>query len=171
MKNKKRNSAIILALLIFAAVACTLPIYFAQPPEAVEKIVYVEVTSTPEDDNDTDTGGDDAESTEPVSVNLDGAWTIWQGADEQELAIDFLQQGYNLIGNAATNDGHSILFKGTVSQDGKSVTGIWENTTGTSGNFSMELNDALSSFSGNLGGGVAFCGTRMGSSKPYPCLN
>ena len=172
MKNKKRNSAIILALLIFAAVACTLPIYFAQPPEAVEKIVYVEVTSTPESDDEANSGDDaDADPTEPVSVNLDGPWTIWHGSDEQELSIDFLQQGYDLIGNAATNDGHSILFKGTVGQDGKSVTGIWENTTGTSGNFSMELNDALSSFSGNLGGGVAFCGTRMGSSKPYPCLN
>jgi len=64
-----------------------------------------------------------------------------------------------------------LLFKGTISSDGKSITGTWESTNGTTGNFMMEFNDALNSFSGNLGGGVPFCGTRMGSSKPYPCLN
>ncbi len=171
---KNRTSAVFITLmLVFFTLACTLPFNIAATPEPEEKIVYVEITSTPEevsdltDENEADK---DIAVTPTVSVNLDGAWTIWQGSTEQQLAIDFLHQGYDLVGNAAIGDGHSILFKGVVSQDGTSVTGIWETTTGTSGNFTMDLSESLSSFSGNLGGGVPFCGTRMGTSKPDPCL-
>ena len=170
MKNRT-FTALIASLLVFFTLACTLP--FLITPEPVEKIVYVEVTSTPDEDVDSTDDAENKEEIEPtptVSVNLDGPWTIWQGSDEQELSIDFLQQGYKLVGNAATSDGHSIMFRGEVSQDGKSVTGSWENTNGTSGNFIINLNDTLSTFSGNLGGGVPFCGTRMGNSKPYPCI-
>jgi hypothetical protein len=165
-------------MLVFFTLACTLPFNFATAPEPEERIVYVEITSTPEEVSDSadeneaveDEVIEDISATPTVSVNLDGPWTIWQGSAEQQLAIDFLQQGYDLIGNAATDDGHSILFKGVVGQDGTSVTGTWESTTGTSGNFTMDLSESLSSFSGNLGGGVPFCGTRMGTSKPAPCL-
>lgn len=170
MNKTKKYPALTLALLILFTVACTIPIYFSEP-EPVEKIVYVEVTSTPQGDDAADAESDtEQEAMQPATVNLDGPWTIWHGSDEQELEIDFLQQDHELVANAATNDGHSILFKGTIGQDGKSVSGIWENTTGTSGTFTIYLNDALSSFNGNLGGGVPFCGTRTGSSKPYPCL-
>ncbi|MDO9545728.1 MAG: hypothetical protein Q7J07_03130 [Pelolinea sp.] len=171
--NNRISKVMITLLLVLFTLACTLPFNFAPAPESEETIVYVEITSTPEMDEsaDTDMGTDeDAEVTPTVSINLDGPWTIWQGSSEQQLSIDFLQQGYELIGNAATGDGHSILFKGTVGQDGKSVTGTWESTTGTSGNFLMDINDTLSGFSGNLGGGVPFCGTRTETSKPYPCL-
>jgi hypothetical protein len=171
--NNRTSKVIITIFLVFFTIACTLPFYVAPAPEAEEKIVYVEITSTPEMDESTDDvmdADEDVEVTPTVSVNLDGPWTIWQGNSEQQLSIDFLQQGYELIGNAATGDGHSILFKGMVSQDGKSVTGTWESTTSTTGNFLMDLGVTLSSFSGNLGGGVPFCGTRTGTSKPNPCL-
>ncbi len=171
---KNRTTAVFIALmLVFFTLACTLPLYVATAPESEVEIVYVEITSTPEEDADSDDESEpdeDNSATPPVPVNLDGPWTIWQGSAEQKLTIDFLQLGGDLTGNAATGGGHSILFKGVLSQDGTSVTGTWENTTGTSGNFTMYLSESLSSFSGNLGGGVPFCGTRMGTSKPNPCL-
>ena len=171
---KNRTTAVFIALmLVFFTLACNLPFYIATAPESEEKIVYVEITSTPEEvseSSDDDEADQEVAVTPTVSVNLDGPWTIWQGSAEQQLTIDFLQQGYDLVGNAATGDGHSILFKGVVSQDGTSVSGNWETTTSTSGNFTMDLSESLSNFSGNLGGGVPFCGTRMGTSKPDPCL-
>ena len=168
---KNRTTAVFIALiLVLFTLACTLPFYVATAPESEVKIVYVEITSTPEEVSDSANEDEDVAVTPPVPVNLDGSWTIWQGSAEQQLTIDFLQQGGDLTGNAATGGGHSILFKGVLSQDGTSITGRWENTTGTSGNFTMYLSESLSSFSGNLGGGVPFCGTRMGTSKPYPCL-
>lgn len=172
MKNRTTVKFIAL-MLVFFTLACTLPFYIATAPEPEENIVYVEITSTPEEvteSTDTDEADQDIAATQAVSINLDGPWTIWQGSAEQQLDIDFLQQGYDLVGNAAIGDGHSILFKGVINQDGTSVTGTWESTTGTSGNFTMDLSESLSSFSGNLGGGVPFCGTRMGTSKPQPCL-
>jgi len=171
---KNRTTTVFIALmLVFFTLACTLPFYVAATPESEEKIVYVEITSTPGDDEDSDDDDKTNEGitvTPPTPVNLDGPWTIWQGSAEQQLTIDFLQRGGDLTGNAATGGGHSILFKGVLSQDGASVTGTWENTSGTSGNFTMDLSESLSSFSGNLGSGVPFCGTRMGTSKPNPCL-
>jgi hypothetical protein len=171
-----RNQTIAL-LIVFSLVgislACTIPVNFAPPPVVEEKIVYVEVTSTPEeaepiaDSDETETAGEAA----VVPVSMDGPWTIWQGTAEQKLSIDFLQKGSALIGNAATDDGNSMIFQGTISANGKTASGTWESTSGTSGVFQIALNDSLNSFSGNLGGGVPFCGTRMGSSKPYPCLN
>ena len=171
---KNRTTAVFITLmLVFFTLACTLPFNVATAPESDEKIVYVEITSTPEEDAEPDDEDETDEGitvTPPVPVNLDGPWTIWQGSTEQQLTIDFLQLGGDLTGNAATGVGHSILFKGVLSQDSTSVTGTWESTTGTSGNFIMYLSESLSSFSGNLGGGVPFCGTRMGTSKPNPCL-
>ena len=161
-------------LLIATTLACTIPVEFASAPAVEEKIVYVEITSTPAEE--LEVGAEDeaeegeTETSEIVEINIDGPWTIWQGSAGQKISIDFLQKGTEVVGNTATGNGHSLLFNGTISSDGESVSGTWESTSGTSGNFMMEFNDALNSFSGNLGGGVPFCGTRMGSSKPYPCL-
>jgi len=172
MFNREITAGIVV-LLIATTLACTIPVNFAPAPEVEEKIVYVEITSTPVQDDEVDSESEQetVEESDAVTINMDGPWTIWQGAAEQKLSIDFLQKGDEVVGNTATDDGHSLLFSGSISADGKSVAGIWESTNGTSGNFVMEFNDALNSFSGNLGGGVPFCGTRMGSSKPYPCLN
>jgi len=169
--NNRKIAAGMIVMLIATTLACTIPVNFAPAPEVEEKIVYIEITSTPAEEEEEVVEEEEEETSEVVSINVDGPWTIWQGAAEQKLAIDFLQKGSDVVGNTATDDGHSLLFKGTISSDGKSITGTWESTNGTTGNFMMEFNDALNSFSGNLGGGVPFCGTRMGSSKPYPCLN
>jgi len=172
MKSSSLRLAIALIAIMAVTAACSLP-FVISPVQPEEKIVYVEVTSTPLPA--AATTAPTAESTQSaatpaVAVNLDGPWTIWQGTSEQQLDIDFLQQGYNLIGNTATGKGHSLLFKGTISQDSKSVTGTWESTTGTSGNFVMTLDDSVSTFSGNMGGGVPFCGSRSETAKPSACL-
>jgi hypothetical protein len=170
MKSSSLRLVIALIAILAVSVACSLPFAIA-PVQPEEKIVYVEVTSTPVPPTDASADESTPPATTPaVAVNLDGPWTIWQGTSEQQLDIDFLQQGYNLIGNTATGDGHSLLFKGTISQDSKSVSGTWESTSGTSGNFIITLDVSVSTFSGNLGGGVPFCGSRSGSAKPSPCI-
>ena len=166
MIRPTQSRLLLLAVILLISVACTLP-FTITPVESEEKIIYVEITSTPEQPA--------VEPTEPaatpsVAVNMDGIWTIWQGPGEQQLTINFLQQGYNLIGNTASGSGHSLLFKGTISQDSRGATGTWESTSGTSGTFIIYLSDSLQSFSGNLGGGVPFCGTRSGNLKPPTCL-
>ena len=172
MKSSSLRLIIALIAILSVSVACSLP-FALTPVQPEEKIVYIEVTSTPLPQ--AEAAAPTAEPTLPaptpaVAVNLDGHWTIWQGTSEQQLDIDFLQQGYNLIGNTASGDGHSLLFKGTISQDSKSVSGTWESTSGISGNFVFTLDGSVSTFSGNLGGGVPFCGSRSGSAKPSPCI-
>ena len=163
-----------LAISVFA-LSCTLPFYIG-PAEPEEKIVYVEVTATPEepaelpDEEDEEDETEDPSATPTVSVNLDGTWTIWYGIDEDELSISFLQQGYQLSANAATGGDDSLLFSGMINHDGDQVEGTWESTDGSQGNFTMNLSDDLFSFTGNLGGGVAFCGVRGSTEKPATCL-
>jgi hypothetical protein len=174
MKITADKKLLFLSSLLIVGLACTLPIYFGAPVEQEVKEVVIVVTATPEAEIIQPTMEPAAPTTNAVtptvSVNLGGEWVVWQGSNTQRLDIDFLQQGYSLVGNAATGGGHSILFKGTISQDGKSVTGNWEKTDGSSGVFNIYLDTALANFSGNLGGGVPFCGTRSGASQPSPCL-
>lgn len=165
--------SVILTISIFM-LSCTLPFYFGTA-EPEEKIVYVEVTVTPE--NPADTTEDTSEAAEgapaatpTVSVSLDGDWTIWYGVDEDELSLSFLQQGYSLIANVATGGDDSLLFTGVINQDGSGVEGTWESTDGTEGHFIMTLGSGLSTYTGNMGGGVAFCGARGSAVKPSTCL-
>lgn len=172
MKSSSLRLIIALIAIMAVSVACSLP-FVISPVEPEEKIVIVEVTSTPLPPAAATQSAAEATlpaATPAVAVNLDGSWTIWQGTKEQKLDIDFLQQGYNLVGNTATNDGQSLLFKGTINQDSKGVSGTWESTIGTSGSFTMVLDSSVSMFSGNMGGGVPFCGNRSGVTKPSPCL-
>ena len=174
----KRNTTIILfaiSVLLLIVIACTLPIYIVTSPEAtVEKEVVV-VTAEPtmippEPVAPTVAVAPTYAVTPTVSVNLDGPWTIWEGRDQKRLDIDFLQKGFEVTGNAATEDGQSILYKGSISYDGTSVSGTWESTSGTTGSFVMYLESSYSMFSGNMGGGVPFCGNRLNTSMPSPCL-
>jgi len=176
--KSRRLYYFIFSFLIITTIACTIPIYFGEASVPEEKIVYVEITSTPiptessaDESSNTATQDTSTSPTATVSVSLDGAWTIWQGSSEQLLSINFLQTGYEIVGNTATGNGNSLLFNGVISQDGSAVSGNWENTDGTSGSFAMYLDNNKTSFSGNLGGGVPFCGTRSGSTKPSPCIN
>ena len=174
-----RSTSLKRLLLVFSfsifIFACTLPFYIgASEPE--EKIVYIEVTSTPQqaeeltDDEDQDDEEIVPEATPTVSINIDGAWTIWYGVDEDELSINFLQKGYEIVANAATSGDDSMSISGSINQAGDQVEGIWETTDGSSGTFTMVLSDDLFSFTGNMGGGVAFCGVRGSTAKPLICI-
>lgn len=170
MKSSSLRLVFVVSLVLLLAISCTLPFYIG-PAEPEKEIVYIEVTSTPVEEAPAPAEAPASPAQTPtVSISLDGEWTVWQGTSEQQLKIDFLQQGYSIIGNAATGDGHSLLFNGIISQDGASATGSWESTKGTSGSFIIYMGSGLTSFSGNLGGGVPFCGTRSGVAKPSPCI-
>jgi len=172
MRTPSSRLLSILLIISIISLSCTLPFYIGEQ-EPQETVIYVEVTSAPEDVAAEDEGEETEEAagaTPTVSVSLDGPWIIWYGTGEKQLDIDFLQQGYSTTANAATGGDDSILFRGTISQEGTSVTGTWESTDGNSGNFIMSLDSALSSFSGNFGGGVPFCGVRGSGTKPSTCL-
>jgi hypothetical protein len=174
----KRNTTIILfaiSTLLLIVISCTLPIYIVTNPTTTEVDEDEDVTDTPTltptvTETPTPTTTPTYAVTPTVSTNIGGPWTIWQGTSQKRLDIDFLQQGFDLTANAATEDGQSLLFEGVVSYDGTSVTGTWQSTSGISGNFVMYLDGSYSMFSGNMGGGVPFCGNRLNSSMPSPCL-
>lgn len=170
MKSSSIRLLIGFALILAVSLACTLP-YTIAPTEPEQQIVYVEITSTPAEEAAAPAEAPAEPAQEPtIPINMDGEWTIWQGTSEQQLTIDFLQQDNTLIGNTATDDGHSLLFKGTISQDNTSVTGTWESTLGTSGSFVIYPGSGATSFTGNMGGGVPLCGVRGDGSKPSPCI-
>ncbi len=167
--------AIFTALLV--VLSCTLPIYIVTSEEAADK------SDEDEDEDEEEATAEPTATLTPtitstptyavtptVSVYLDGPWTIWEGTDQERLDIDFFQDGFSLVGNAATDDGHSILYEGAISYDGTTVSGTWRSTRGTSGNFVIYLDSSYSVFGGNMGGGMPFCGNRTSSSKPSPCL-
>ena len=175
----KRTTLVVLIAIfsiLLILLSCTLPIYI--------------VTNSDDDDDDDDekditntptptatitqtptlTYTPTYEVTPTVSVSLDGPWTIWEGTDQQRLDLNFFQDGFSVTANAGTDDGYSILYEGVISYDGYTVSGEWESTNGLSGTFVMYLDGSYGVFSGNMGGGVPFCGNRMNTSKPSPCL-
>jgi hypothetical protein len=169
MKSPSKQLFITSFIVLLIGISCTLPFFFSTPVETEKEIVYVEVTAAPATANDEPAEEQAAGPTPAVSVNLDGEWTIWYGTTENQLKISFLQKGYSLVGNTAIGKGNSLLFNGTINQASDGVTGSWESTDGTSGNFVMQLGSGLTTFTGNMGGGVPFCGSR-GGTKPSPCL-
>jgi hypothetical protein len=169
MKSPSKQLFITSFIVLLIGISCTLPFFFSTPVETEKEIVYVEVTAAPATANDEPAEEQTTGPTPAVSVNLDGEWTIWYGTTENQLKISFLQKGYSLVGNAAIGKGNSLLFNGTINQASDGVTGSWESTDGTSGNFVMQLGSGLTTFTGNMGGGVPFCGSR-GGTKPSPCL-
>lgn len=165
MKTPSKQLFITSLIVLLIGISCTLPFYFGSAVEPEKEVVYVEVTAGPSTAEEPQV----AEPTPAVAVNLEGEWTVWYGSAETLLKISFLQKGYSLVGNVAIGSGHSLLFNGTINQASDGVSGTWDSTDGTSGNFTMILDEALTAFSGNMGGGVPFCGSRSGA-KPAVCL-
>lgn len=170
MKSSRLLFITTFTALLFVSIACTLPFTISPVETGDEKVVYIEVTSTPVEVATEAPVQAAATSTVSVPINMDGIWTIWQGSNEEQLTVNFLQQGFIITANVATSGGHSLLFEGTINQDNSNATGTWESTNGSSGIFNISFDGTAQSFSGNLGVGVPFCGTRLGSTKPAPCL-
>ncbi len=174
MKRPTFIILIVILSMLLIMLSCTIPIYFANAPadedadKEAEEAVDTDVPSPTSIPADTSTPT--YAVTPTVSVSLDGPWTIWQGSDEQMLDLNFLQDGFDVVANVATDDDGSILFEGVISHDGATVSGTWESTNGTSGSFMMYLDGTYGRFSGNMGGGVPFCGNRVDTAKPAPCL-
>ena len=184
MKNNRFLALIILAGMLLVSAACSFPLIqissgAVTEPTSVPAVVFTQaavtqaaVTQAVAEVEPTSTSAPVA-TTDParVAVPIDwgGEWVIWRGSAAEKLNFDFLQQGALITGSAATTGGNSLLLKGTLSIDGKTLTGTWESTDGTSGSFMAYLGSALNQFSGNLGGTQPFCGARVGSAKPNPC--
>lgn len=179
MKNKRVLALTALAVMIFVSVACSFPLIqissgTVTEPTTAPAAVFTQVAATQVVVEVVPTAtAEPVATTDParVAVPIDwgGDWIIWRGSAEQKLSFDLLQQGALVTGSASIGGGNSVLFKGTLSSDGKTFTGTWEATDGTSGPFVAFLGDALNQFSGNLGGTQPFCGARVGIAKPNPC--
>ena len=173
---KRTTSITLFAILsiMLILLSCTMPIYIvtSETDEDDDKEAEIVVnTAAPVATNTAvDTSVPTYAATPTVSVSLDGPWTIWQGSDEQMLDINFLQDDFDVTANVATGDDSSILYEGVISHDGTTVSGTWESTNGTTGSFVMYLDSTYGRFSGNMGGGVPFCGNRLDTVKPSPCL-
>jgi len=79
--NNRKLTAVVVMLLIATTLACTIPVNFAPVPEVEEKIVYVEITSTPAEEAAVEDEDEEEEqdTADVVEINIDGPWTIWQG--------------------------------------------------------------------------------------------
>jgi hypothetical protein len=173
MKRTKFIILFAILTILLILLSCTMPIYIVTSPtntddDSTDKDADTStptLTYTP-----TETSTPTYQVTPTVSVSLDGPWTIWQGTSQQMLDINFLQDGFDITANVATEDDQSLLYEGVISHDGKTVTGTWESTNGTTGSFVMYLDSNFGTFSGNMGGGVPFCGNRTSTAKPATCL-
>ncbi len=185
MKNKRIIVLAALTLMLFVSAACSFPLIQISSGTTAEATtapaaVFTQVAATKEVVEVVPAATTvPVATTEPVAttdpariavpIDWGGEWVIWRGSTAQKLNFDLLQQGALLTGSAVIGGGNSLLLKGTLSTDGKTLTGIWEATDGTSGPFTAYLSSALNSFSGNLGGTQPFCGARAGIAKPNPC--
>ena len=98
-------------------------------------------------------------------VDWTGIWTAFFG-DEGGLLFRA-----NLVisreGNTISGTHGTQVFTGTLSQDGLSVVGTWQNPP-TSGDFGWYI-VGENQFCGNTEGDFAYCAARFGASRPDPC--
>lgn len=91
-----------------------------------------------------------------------GEWIVWLGPEETETILFFNQEGSEV--GVMVYD-----FKGTVSEDGYTLTGEF-NEFGISGSLEAKILDNMAQFTGNMINLTPFCGVRRGGPKPAACF-
>jgi len=91
-----------------------------------------------------------------------GEWVVWFGPEEIEAILFFKQEGSEI-------DVMVYDFEGTVSEDGRTLTGEF-NELGISGSLEAKILDNKAQFTGNMLELFPFCGVRKGGPKPTDCL-
>jgi hypothetical protein len=106
------------------------------------------------------------EKPEPCYLDIrgewSGEWVIWFGPEETEALIVLKVEG----------DQISTLiydFTGTISADGRTITGEISEM-GFTGKVNVEMLENNVQFRGNISGLFPFCGSIVGGSKPDPCM-
>lgn len=159
--------------LAVITMACSFPFFQSSEEEIVvptlaPQVITVIVTAAPEE-KAVDTATPAPTAIVATEVDWDGQWTIWMGDGSKGYTIDFLVQGDKISGSTVV--GHnSVSFIGAIQADGATVIGNWENTDGTSGSFTMNMDASESLFTGRLSSSSAFCGSRTSSIKPSTCF-
>jgi len=179
MRKPLMFTIISLACLMVVSVACSYPFYQSDDEEVVIPTLAPQATTavaaedkTEEDEEATAVSTSTAVPTAVtvVLVDWDGQWTMWMGDSSKAYVIDFLVQGDKISGTTVLTNHNSISLIGTIQQDGSTVKGIWENTDGTSGEFTMYMGEAEDAFTGRLSSSSGLCGVREGSIKPSTCF-
>ncbi|HAF62591.1 MAG TPA: hypothetical protein DCK95_09745 [Anaerolineaceae bacterium] len=156
--------------LTIISVACSYPFYEDNDDEVVIPTLAPQATAVVVEEQAVSTSTAVPTAVNVVLVDWDGQWTIWMGNSSKGYVVDFLVQGDKISGITVVANHNSISFIGTIQQDGGTVKGIWENTDGTSGEFSMHMDESEDVFSGRLSSSSAFCGRRTGNIKPSTCF-
>ena len=173
MRKSLMLAIISICCLAIISMACSFPFFQSSEEEIViptlaPQVITVIVTAAPEEKA--------AEPATPaptaivaMDVDWDGQWTVWIGSNSRSYTIDFLVQGDKISGSTVLGS-NSISFIGTIQEDGATVIGDWENTDGTSGNFTMYMDESENTFTGHLSSSSGFCGNRSSSIKPSTCF-
>lgn len=102
-----------------------------------------------------------------------GSWSLYVEPLAGTYPLSLTQSGQSVSGSFVIG-ADTINISGTVSADGKTVTGTWTNTTSSvSGSFVWQLKTNTNQFVGNFedsGTTYGWCGYRSGASMPSPCL-
>jgi hypothetical protein len=187
--KKNRFWIIVGSIAILAVIlACTLPISIvipseeqktdplpptAVPPTAVPPITIPPTAIPPTAVPPTTVPPTAISPTATINVapvDWSGVWTIWMGANLQQLNFDLVLNQSQLSGNAAIGGGNSIGFYGLISPDKRTVTGNWESTDGRNGTFTWRILDNYVQFNGNKSGSEQICGSRTVTTRPAACL-
>ncbi len=174
MRIPLKVALISICCLAIISVACSFPFFEKSEEEVViptlpPQVITALVTATPvEVTAATSTPAPTAIVV--MKVDWDEQWTIWMGDSTRGYTINFLVQGEKLSGSTVLADHNSILFIGTIQEDGGTVIGKWENTNGTEGNFTIYMDASGNLFTGNMDNAKALCGTRNNSIKPSNCF-
>lgn len=97
-----------------------------------------------------------------ISGDWNGEWIVWFGPDDTEMLM-VMQQDGNQVGVMLYD------FSGTVSEDGRTLTGEM-NEMGFTGQVEARLLDNQAQFTGYVSGLFPFCGARPGGPMPDPCM-
>ena len=115
----------VIAILAFT-VACSLP-FVISPVQPAEKIVYVEITShlppVASTSAPTATVSRTCRNSCRNPMPLQSIWMdhglSGRASTNNSWILISCSKDISLVGNTATDDGQSLLFKGTISQDSK----------------------------------------------------
>lgn len=160
MHNQVLRKMAVLFLLILLISACSPAEKPAEPVAAEDIVPTAEPTAMP---------APTPTPTPQLTQDWVGTWFLWVGDTYQTIEVDFSAER-NQITGTIEEEGESRKINAVMSLDGITVTGDWESSSGNSGPIAMLISEDRQEFTGNLGGGVMFCGSREGTFKPNPCF-
>lgn len=180
MRKSLKVAIISIGCLMVISMACSFPFFESSDdeevviptlaPQVITVLVTVEAEAKSAEEEAVSTSTLTPTEIAVMEADWDGEWKIWMGDSTKGYYINFLVQDSKVTGATVLTNHNSISFIGTIQDDGATVIGEWENTDGTSGDFTMYMDESEELFTGRLSSSSAFCGSRDSSSRPSTCF-